>query len=60
MFTPLPSWLSACWFPKASSSDVLLYRVSRSLTLDRHLISPYNITPDSHIQVTWIKEMNAN
>ena len=27
---------------------------------DNHLISPYNITPESHINVTRIKEMITN
>ena len=27
---------------------------------DKHLISPYNITPKSHIQVVRIKEMVTN
>ena len=28
-----------------------------TLKSDKHLISPYNITPESHIKVTRIKEM---
>ena len=27
---------------------------------DSHLISPYNITPESHVKVTRIKEMITN
>ena len=31
-----------------------------TLKTDQHLISPYNITPESHIKVMRIKEMITN
>ena len=31
-----------------------------TLKSDQHLISPYNITPESYINVTRIKEMTIN
>ena len=31
-----------------------------TLKSDWHLISPYNVSPDSHIKVTRIKEMITN
>ena len=27
---------------------------------DQHLVSPYNVTPESHIKVTRVKEMITN
>ena len=31
-----------------------------TLWSDQHLVSPYNITPESHIKITGIKEMITN
>ena len=48
-------------FQDSLSSRIILYQIN-PLTprSDLHLISPYNITPESHINVMEIKEMITN